>query len=88
MQDPQDHASASASQETAKVTSGSDAGWERQTLERLAFANLDEQKTARRWKVGLRLVGAFLGDLLAAVQLQVDHHQPELAAHGHGLYRG
>ena len=55
MQDPQDHASASASQETAKVTSGSDVGWERQTLERLAFANLDEQKTARRWKVGLRL---------------------------------
>jgi protease-4 len=55
MQDPQDHASASASQETAKGTSGSDAGWERQTLERLAFANLDEQKTARRWKVGLRL---------------------------------
>jgi protease-4 len=55
MQDPQDHASASASQETAKVTSSTDVGWERQTLERLAFANLDEQKTARRWKVGIRL---------------------------------
>jgi protease-4 len=55
MQDPLDHTSASASQETAKVTSRNDVAWERQTLERLAFANLDEQKTARRWKVGLRL---------------------------------
>jgi len=55
MQDPLDHASASASQETAKVTSSNDVAWERQTLERLAFANLGEQKTARRWKVGLRL---------------------------------
>jgi len=55
MQDPQDLVSASASQEPAKATSNTDAAWERQTLERLAFANLTEQKTARRWKVGLRL---------------------------------
>jgi protease-4 len=55
MQDPQDRASASASQEPAQATSTADVGWERQTLERLAFANLNEQKTARRWKVGLRV---------------------------------
>ena len=55
MHDPQDHASTSASPETAKVTSRNDVAWERKTLERLAFANLDEQKTARRWKVGLRV---------------------------------
>jgi len=30
-------------------------GWERATLEQLAFANLREQQTARRWKNGLRL---------------------------------
>ena len=29
--------------------------WERQTLERLAMANLAEQQTARRWKNGFRL---------------------------------
>jgi protease-4 len=68
MQDPQDHASASASQETAKVTSSTDVGWERQTLERLAFANLDEQKSARRWKVGIRLAWLLL---LAVVFWQV-----------------
>ena len=55
MQDPQDHASASASSEPLKDTAPVDSAWSRQTLERLAFANLNEQKTARRWKVGLRM---------------------------------
>jgi protease IV len=32
-----------------------DAGWERATLEKLAFASLREQQTARRWKNGMRL---------------------------------
>ena len=31
------------------------SGWERETLEKLAFATLQEQQTARRWKNGLRL---------------------------------
>ncbi len=31
------------------------AGWERDTLEKLAFAALREQQVARRWKNGLRL---------------------------------
>ncbi len=30
-------------------------GWERATLEKLAFATLDEQRTARRWRNGIRL---------------------------------
>ncbi len=39
--------------------------WERKTLERLAFAVLNEQREARRWKVRLRLLWlAFLSVLL------------------------
>jgi protease IV len=34
---------------------GMSAGWERATLEKLAFASLNEQKTARRWKNFIRL---------------------------------
>ena len=55
MQDPQDPVSAPASIEPARATAPIDDGWSRQTLERLAFANLNEQKSARRWKVGLRV---------------------------------
>jgi protease-4 len=47
--------SAPASSEPVKATPPIDDGWSRQTLERLAFANLTEQKSARRWKVGLRV---------------------------------
>jgi protease-4 len=32
-----------------------DAGWERATLEKLAFAAINEQKSARRWKTFVRL---------------------------------
>jgi protease-4 len=31
-------------------------GWERQTLERLAFAHLEEQRAARRWRNAIRLL--------------------------------
>jgi protease-4 len=55
MQEPQDLVSASASSEPVKATPPVDDGWSRQTLERLAFANLTDQKSARRWKVGLRV---------------------------------
>ena len=55
MQDPQDPVSAPASSEPVKATPPIDDGWSRQTLERLAFANLTEQKSARRWKVGIRV---------------------------------
>jgi len=40
-------------------------GWERATLERLAFAALDEQRTARRWRTFVRLSWlAFFGVLV------------------------
>lgn len=35
-----------------------DSGWERQTLEKLAFASLNEQRASRRWKIFFRF--AFL----------------------------
>ena len=35
--------------------SDSEAAWERGAMERLAFATLQEQRTARRWRTGLRL---------------------------------
>lgn len=34
----------------------SEVGWERQTLEKLAFSLLEEQRTARRWKMFWRFV--------------------------------
>jgi protease-4 len=34
--------------------------WERRTLERLAFAALEEQRAARRWKIFFRFLFAFL----------------------------
>ena len=50
-------AAASKGQKSAAAGAGAPgvAGWERVTLERLAFAALDEQKAARRWKIFFRL---------------------------------
>ncbi len=39
----------------AERVDASRAGWERQTLEQLAFATLTEQRTARRWRNFVRL---------------------------------
>jgi protease-4 len=44
-----------------------EAGWERKTLEKLAFAALDEQKSTRRWKTFVRL--SWLVFLIALVWL-------------------
>jgi protease-4 len=44
-----------------------EAGWERATLEKLAFAALEEQKSTRRWKTFVRL--AWLGFFIALVWL-------------------
>jgi protease-4 len=38
------------------MQSGNDRHWERATLEKLVFATLNEQRTARRWKLFFRLV--------------------------------
>lgn len=39
----------------AAVRAGEAPGWERGTLEKLLFATLQEQKTARRWRTFVRL---------------------------------
>ena len=57
MQDPLDPPLTTPSADTKTAA---DHGWERRTLEALAFANLQEQKVTRRWKVGLRLAWLFL----------------------------
>jgi len=57
MQDPQDQnpfATASAAPVIEPAATPA-PGWERDTLEKLAFATLREQQAARRWKNGLRL---------------------------------
>jgi protease-4 len=69
MQDPQDTTSNSASSPNATVAPPvAEETWARQTLSQLLAANLNEQKTARRWKVGLRTAWLVL---LAVVFWQV-----------------
>ena len=65
MHDPQDLASRPGAEPTTTPTASSAAhsaapGWERETLEQLAFASLREQQSARRWKNGLRLAWLLL----------------------------
>jgi len=63
MQDPQDSTSAPASPQAlpdttatpAQVLNPVDENWARKTLVDLAFANLKEQQSQRRWKLGMRL---------------------------------
>ena len=59
MNDPQDLGSR-PSAEPAPAQPVAAPGWERETLEQLAFASLREQQTARRWKNGLRLAWLLL----------------------------
>ena len=62
MQDPQDNTSKPfetsplppADAVPAPALAAQD-NWARETLEKLAFANLKEQRSDRRWKLGLRL---------------------------------
>lgn len=51
--------------------------WERETLEKLAFAALQEQRVARRWKIGLRL--AWLAFFIALVWMGFRASSPEPA---------
>jgi protease-4 len=55
--DPAIHDAAQASDTvSARASDGGNApSWERATLEKLAFAALEEQKSARRWKTFIRL---------------------------------
>lgn len=45
----------SAAKNIAKTGAGENVGWERATLEKLAFANLEEQRRARRWRTFVRM---------------------------------
>jgi protease-4 len=56
-----------ASSAVADKAPAQEAGWERATLEKLAFATLEEQKSTRRWKTFVRL--AWLGFFIALVWL-------------------
>ena len=56
-----------ASSATADKSPALADGWERATLEKLAFASLEEQKSSRRWKTFVRL--AWLGFFIALVWL-------------------
>ena len=56
-----------ASSAVADKAPALEAGWERATLEKLAFATLEEQKSSRRWKTFVRL--AWLGFFIALVWL-------------------
>ena len=49
-------------------------GWERATLEKLAFASLNEQKATRRWKTFVRL--AWLGFLIALIWIGLHRGTP------------
>lgn len=55
----------STANNTAADRSPSDPGWERGTLEKLAFAALNEQRAARRWRTFFRL--SWLGIFVALV---------------------
>ncbi len=44
-----------APEKIAATSATAEPGWERKTLERLAFASLNEQKATRRWKTFVRL---------------------------------
>ena len=41
-----------------------ETGWERQALERLVMAQIDEQRVARRWRIGFRFVWLALAGAL------------------------
>ena len=57
MTDPLDPENPSATKASVQAPSavGGSVGWERAALEKLAFAALEEQRTARRWRTFVRL---------------------------------
>ncbi len=58
--EPSATASASSHSATAAQAVDKPLAWERETLERLVMAQLNEQRTARRWRVGFRLFWTLL----------------------------
>lgn len=56
-------------QHTPSTTDDKQSGWEQAVLEKLAFAAIDEQKTARRWGIFFKLLG--FGYLLAVLAVVI-----------------
>jgi protease-4 len=82
MQDPTQDSPAIATPAASDSAPGKDANWERQTLERLAFAALEEQRAARRWKIRLRLLWlVFLSVLLWLVYREMPEAQAPSTPH-------
>lgn len=69
-----------AAKKIAKSESGDDAGWARATLEKLAFANLEEQRRARRWRTFVRM--SWLIFFIGLVWLAIDRSgaSPDVSA--------
>ena len=74
--------SPSAPEIVARRTAGTDPagapGWERATLEKLAFASLNEQKATRRWKTFVRL--SWLAFFLVLVWIALHRGAPVSSA--------
>ena len=64
----------SAIKNEASVAQPAAPGWERATLEKLAFAALEEQRLARRWRNGVRL--AWLGFLVVVAWIGFSQNGP------------
>ena len=64
----------SAIESVAKEVASEPAGWERATLEKLMFATLDEQRTARRWRNAVRLT--WLAFLVVMAWVFFSHNGP------------
>lgn len=77
MQDPLQDSAGSVSPHASSPQAPADASWERKTLERLAFAALEEQRAERRWKVRIRLLWLAL---LAALLWMVYREMPDSAS--------
>lgn len=77
MQDPQDNPFIAVPSAAASAAPAPSPGWERETLEKLAFAHLREQQTARRWKNGLRL--AWLAFVMVVFWLGWSYNTPTVS---------
>ena len=58
-------ATESGAASAARPKAALEPGWERATLEKLAFAALNEQRSARRWKIFFRLTWLLVAVLVA-----------------------
>ena len=71
---PQPAEPRTATAKTGPETPGGTPGWERAALEKLAFASLQEQRLARRWRTFVRL--AWLGFLIAVAWVALSRSGP------------